>query len=166
MKRKAVGCLCFGLFLSSLFLAGCDGEKRPSHDEVVQIFSKQSAVMKEVVELCAKFPTLSRVGPAHEEPSFYKDVPQAEGIADAIKIIRQSLVKIPALSVNCERMGDVEGNPLAIVQFFIYATGPSVSGSSISIYYVTPWGNRNLPHRDEVGEARLSEPGWYVVELY
>jgi hypothetical protein len=182
-------CAIAAVLVTLLLLAGCDNgragnpwktllnglpgfgwiEKRPTFSDLERIFVGRSAHLKEGVELCEKYPAIRRIGSNNEEDvSYYKGVPLPLGLASDVTAFRKILIDIPASSLHCGRRGDYEGDPLATVTFVVYSVGLSVSGSSMSIMYSTPWSRQHNPWTEEQrvqhGYRALEAPSWYAVE--
>ena len=174
MPNSITKCMRFtSWFISLLLLVACDGgagwsKKKPTFAELEQMFARHADRMKESVRLCSEYPEIRWVGPPDQEADYYQGVTLSADVAKAVAMLQQALVEIPAYSIHCGRRGDYEDRPLAVVTFVVYASGISVSGSSVVIIYSTPWSNEHNPwteeERRDKGYKALGQPGWYTVE--
>ncbi|SDS21705.1 hypothetical protein SAMN05216198_1457 [Halopseudomonas litoralis] len=125
--------------------------------------------LQSVVGICEKNAEINRVSSKDEPTSYYKNVHSSKELDAAIKLIKEKLEKVGALSVSCGRRGDYKENPLSTVSFVMHASGLSVSGHLESIVYITSW-TLSLPGaltNEELGDRGFTpskKQGWYIYK--
>lgn len=140
--------------------------KEKSISELVDVFSVKYALLIKIVAICEDNPAIRRVGIKSGEVSFYGkelELPDFESVVD---VTRAVLTDLAALSVDCGRRGDFDGNPLAVVSFVMHSSGLSVSGGSSGFVYKTEWSRNKKPITAAQIESwkytKLDKQGWYI----
>jgi hypothetical protein len=148
-----------------------DGENHPrevSVSDLKELFSNKSELMISLVRMCEDNPAIRRVGINDDAVSFYGKGHTSSDFMQVAGKTKSTLFELSASSVECGRRGDFDGNPLAVVSFVMYASGLSVSGSSLGIIYRTEWSRKNNPitkqNIESMGYTELAKEGWYVFE--
>ncbi len=143
-------------------------QKEVNISDLIDLFLNKHRLMMSVVATCETNPKIRRIGIKDGSTSFYGKSFSGPEFETATDSTRLALSELSSSSVSCGRRGDFDGDPLAIVSFVMYASGISVSGSSLGILYRTEWSRTNNPVTKEQVKARghtaLPKEGWYVYK--
>lgn len=155
------------IFKEAVELEGENPPKEVNISDLVELFSNKSMLMIDLVAMCEDNPAIRRVGIKEDAVSFYGEHYSSD-LQYVVDDTKSTLFELSASSVDCGRRGDFDGNPLAVVSIVMYASGLSVSGSSLGIIYRTEWSRKNNPTTKQTIELRgyneLTKDGWYVFE--
>lgn len=142
--------------------------KKISISNLIELFLNKHILMTELVTMCQNNPAIRRVGLKDEAVSFYGAGNSSSDYKLIIETTKSLLSEVSALSIDCGRRGDFEEKPLAVVSLVMYASGLSVSGTSLGFVYRTNWSRINNPITEEQiksrGYTELDKYGWYVYK--
>lgn len=142
--------------------------RKVSISNLIRLFSNKHILMMKLVTVCENNPAIRRVGAKDGAVTFYGAGHSHSDYESIINMTKAVLSEIEASSIDCGRRGDFEENPLAVVSFVMYASGLSVSGSSLGIVYKTEWSRKNNPITEAQVKSRgyteLDKAGWYAYK--
>ena len=134
-------------------------------EDMQEMFAEHRDVMMGIVQTCEEYPRINRIY-VDEGDEFYGEGEVGLELTTVVESVRSSLAEIPASQVICGRRHNVEGNPLSVVSFVVYAIGLSVSGTLKTIDYRTEWLQISSPltwdQMQRRGYIEMLDEGWYI----